>query len=141
MNYNSELLTPQLAEGKMFIDPSRFVTDAQAAREFPELPYLTLRVPTLACVHYEADECLSTVRLSHKAFYKRVYRSKPIAEPIYYEMLKMEAQLMTTDVDTIHNELMARYPFFQSDYLERRQLFGPVELMPGVETRRQRVAA
>ena len=139
--YNLETLKPGLDAGKVYIDPSRFVTDAVAAREFPELPYLTIRIPAMACEHYEADECLASVRLTHQAFYRRVFRSQPIADPIEYKMLNMTIQLMSTTVQVIRDDVARRYPFFRSTYLERRALFGPSILMPGIEQERVAIAA
>lgn len=132
MIYNAKFLEPKLAAGMIFIDPSRFVTETQAAREFPELPYLAIRVPAMACVHYHVDECLSSVRLTHQAFYKRVFRSKAVTDPVEYQMLNMTIQLMSTTYEAIREDVAKRYPFFTSNYLERRQLFGPSTDMPGI---------
>lgn len=132
MIYNGDLIGPTLAEGKIYIDPSRFVTEAKAAREFPELPYMAMRIPSMACVHYNVDECLSSVRLTHQAFYKRIFRSRPIAPPVEYEMLNMTIQLMSTTYEAIRSDVARRYPFLRSNYLERRQLFGPATNMVGI---------
>ncbi len=138
---NPETLTPLLKTGRVFIDPSRFVADARMAKEFPELPYLTIRIPAMACEHYQADECLAAVRPEHHAFYRRVFRSRPIAEPVRYKLMKFDIQLMSTTVQVIRDDVARRYPFFQSDYLERRHLFGPSHLMPGIIDGRTKLAA
>jgi hypothetical protein len=44
----SDVLLGDILSGKKFIDPTRFVADRAASREFPELPYVTLRLPWLA---------------------------------------------------------------------------------------------
>ena len=130
---NAETIWPMLMDNQVLIDPSRFVADAAAAREFPELPYLTMRIPSMACEHYMADQCLAAVRREHHAFYRRIFRSKPIADPVRYKLLKFDIQLMSTTVQVIRDDVAKRYPFFQSDYLERRQLFGASWAMPGIE--------
>lgn len=126
-------LRRRITDGVVIIDPTRFVTSMEAAEEMPELPFLTLRVPAMACEHYEADECLSTVRLNHRGFYKRVFRATPITEPIYYPPMNMQVQLMTSTPDDIREGLFARYPFFNANYVERRQIFGPPDRVPGIE--------
>lgn len=138
---NSAELQPKLDAGMVLIDPSRFVTEASAAREFPELPYLTVRVPVMACEHYLADECLSSVRKAHAAFYRRVFRSKPIADPVMYDLLRMEVQLLSCDVPQLRSELYVRYPFLASTHIERRALFGPADAMIGIESSRVNIAA
>ena len=137
----SHVLMPMLERGMVLIDPTRFVANERLSKEFPELPYLTLRVPTMACEHYLADECLSVIRTEHAAFYKRVYRSRLIGEPCHHPTVTFPIQLMSTTVDEIRNGLYQRYPFFRSNYLERRSLFGPSSLMPGIEEGRTQLAA
>lgn len=127
-------LRRRIRDSAVIIDPTRFVTNAEAAEELPELPFLTLRVPAMACEHYEADECLSTVRLNHRAFYRRVFRATAVTEPIYYPPMNMQVQLMTSTPDDIRASLFARYPFFNANYVERRQIFGPPNRLPGIES-------
>jgi len=135
-----ELLEAKLAQGVTFIDPSRFVIDMRAVCDFPELPYLAMRLPVMACLHFDVDECLTLVRPEHHSFYRRIFRSEPIAEPAHLEMLNMTVQLMSSRVDDIHDELDRRYPFFRSNYFERRRLFGRREDMIGFHQLGQRAA-
>ena len=137
---NRELLEAKLAQGITFIDPSRFVIDMRAVCDFPELPYLTMRLPVMACLHFDVDECLTLVRREHHSFYRRIFHSEPVAKPAYLEMLNMTVQLMSSRVDDIHDELDRRYPFFRSNYFERRRLFGRREDMIGFGERGQRAA-
>src|SRR3954453_9561323 len=44
-----DVLHPQLDEGRVIIDPTRFVADPEKARNFPELPYVTVRLGWIAC--------------------------------------------------------------------------------------------
>jgi len=138
---NSDVLLPKLEQGLVLIDPGRFACDQIAANDFPELPYLTLRIAAMACEHYSADECLSFCRPAHQAFYRRVFRSKPIAEKSRYEVLNMDIQLLSTTVQVIRDDVARRYPFFRSTYLERRALFGPASLVPGIEDERMNKVA
>ena len=47
--------------------------------DFPELPYLTVRLAYMACEHFNADIGLAIVRAEHQAFYRRVFLHETIA--------------------------------------------------------------
>jgi hypothetical protein len=68
----SDVLLGDILSGKKFIDPTRFVADRASSREFPELPYVTLRLPWLALEYFNADFMLAAVRAEHQAFYGRI---------------------------------------------------------------------
>lgn len=118
-------------QGRVLVDPNRFVTDTSAAAQFPELPYLAMRLPVMACLHFGADECLSMVRPEHMPFYKRVFSAESVAGPILHPTLNMNAMLMVSQVDDLHDDLDRRFPFWRSNYLERRQLFGQPHVVLG----------
>jgi N-acyl-L-homoserine lactone synthetase len=121
MDVFSDLLTPLLAKGMVIVDPTRFVADPQAAR-IPELPYLTLRLATLACEHFGAQIGLASVRAEHQAFYRRVFM-RPVAAPRDYPGLKKPIGLMSIDFPAQRERLYARYPFLRSTAAERQKLF------------------
>src|SRR4051794_6304948 len=68
-----DLLEPELARGKVIVDPNRFVADPVRRTQYPELPYITLRLAYVACTHFMADIGTATVRKEHQAFYRRVF--------------------------------------------------------------------
>ena len=72
-----DVLHPELDQGEIFIDPTRFVADPDKARVFPELPYVTVRLGYVACGHFNADIGLAMVRPEHQAFYRRVFLQRP----------------------------------------------------------------
>ncbi len=118
-----DIVHPLVDAGKTLIDPTRFVADEQAVRDYPELPYITLRVPCMASEYFEAENCLATVRKEHCAFYRRVFRSDLLCEPRPYPTLQKPIALMSADVRAIRDQLMQRYPVFLSSKTERRMLF------------------
>lgn len=118
-----EIVQPMLDSGKTVIDPTRFVIDEVAAAEFPDLPFLTLRVACMASEYFGADYCLATVRTEHGAFYRRVFKSKLLCKPRPYPSLEQPICLLRADVKSIRDEIMARYPVFLSSLTERRMLF------------------
>jgi hypothetical protein len=69
--------SPKLDQGLVFIDSTRFVADPEKARNFPELPYVTVRLGSMAGVHFHADFGLAIVRAEHQAFYRRFFCRKP----------------------------------------------------------------
>jgi hypothetical protein len=119
----SDVLLGDILAGQKFIDPTRFVDDREMSRAFPELPYVTLRLPWLALEYFDADYMLAAVRAEHQAFYKRLWGSKPVCEPRPYPNLRKPISLMTLDYRAVRERVHHRYPFFRSSQFERRMLF------------------
>jgi hypothetical protein len=121
-----DILDPILDQGHTILDPGRFTADYEASLAYPALPYLTLRIPTIAVLHYSAKYCLNSVRPEHGAFYKRVYRSVALSEPRYYHGLSFPMVLYACDLIPIYDDMVRRYPFFRSSEEERQRMFGPL---------------
>jgi N-acyl-L-homoserine lactone synthetase len=117
-----DLLGPEIACGKIVVDPNRFVTDAKAARAFPELPYLAVRLGFIACPYFGADIATASVRREHQAFYKRLFGLKPMCEPRPYPTVTKPLSLMMVDYHTVREKILSR-PYFHSTFFERRMLF------------------
>jgi hypothetical protein len=119
-----DILLPRLRAGERFIDPSRFAAHPDWMRVYPQLPYLTLRLAGMACFHFNAPYCISMIREDHAAFYKRVYKSRPIGEARDYGgVINCAALLYQADVLAIQDETFARFPFFWSSRVEQRLMF------------------
>jgi hypothetical protein len=117
-----EILRPEIAKGKVMIDPTRFVADPARAKRIPELPYVTLRLAYVACEYFHADFGLASVRAEHQAFYKRVFLHT-ISPPRDYPTLTKPICLMAIDFPSMREKIFTRYPFLRSSYFERRMLF------------------
>lgn len=117
-----DLLFPRLDAGETFVDPSRFATDPDIAIANPLVPYITLRIAVAASVHFDVNYCLSTVRVEHGAFYRKIFRSAKLAEPRSYPDSRVPVVLYQGDVRALP-EIYKRYPFFRSTALERKLLF------------------
>src|SRR5262249_10965274 len=76
-----DLLEPEIARGKIVVDPNRFVADPIRAKRFPELPYVTVRLGYVACAYFDAHIGTATVRKEHQAFYRRVFLQDALCEP------------------------------------------------------------
>jgi hypothetical protein len=85
-----DVMNPLLDAGQTFIDPVRFAADPEIMREYPALPYLTLRVATMATVYFDVDYCLSVIMPNHRAFYQRVFHSMELTEPRYVRPLQQQ---------------------------------------------------
>ena len=118
-----EILNPRLDRGEIIIDPARFVADPDKAKRFPELPYVTVRLPWVAMEYFDAHDLLATVRTEHQAFYKRLLGHQVICPPRPYPNLQKPISLMTLDYREARERVHRRYPFFRSNYFERRMLF------------------
>src|SRR5216684_1694804 len=119
----SDLLHPELDQGRVIIDPTRFVADPEKARRFPELPYVTVRLGSMAGVHFNADYGLAMVRPEHQAFYRRVFLQETWCEPRLHTGLVKPVGLMAAHLPTVRERVLARYPFLRSSAFERRMLF------------------
>lgn len=126
----SDILAPEIAAGKTIIDPTRFVADHAIARQYPELPYITVRIGWLAGEYFHADGILATVRAEHQAFYARVFGHRALCPPRPYPSLKKPIALMMLDYAAMKDRVHRRYPFFRSTLFERRMLFEPVLSLP-----------
>jgi hypothetical protein len=123
LNVFSDLLSPEIAAGKVIVDPTRFVADRALSRRHPELCYVTTRLAVLAAEFFHADLLLATVRKEHLAFYGRVFGHRLICEPRHYPSLSKPISLMALDYPLARERLVQRNPFFRSTYFERRALF------------------
>ncbi len=120
----SDVLGPELQNGKVIVDPTRFVADPDRIQRIPELPYVTVRLGYVACCYFDADIGLATVRAEHQAFYRRVFLQKPLCEPRLFPGLLKPVGLMAADYREIRERVYARFPFMRSSAFERRMLFG-----------------
>jgi hypothetical protein len=119
-----DIVEPMLAEGQTFICPSRFASDPDWSRVYPQIPYLTLRLAGMACLHFQAPYCLSTIREDHAGFYRRIFRAEQIGEARSYPGVYNKVVLYRADVNAIRELSFRRFPFFQSTPMERRMMFG-----------------
>ena len=119
-----DVLRPKIAAGGSFIDPSRFAADPEWSRIYPQIPYLTLRLAGMACFHFDAPYCLSTIRPEHAGFYRRIYLSEQIGDLRDYPGLNYQVVLYQANVHAIEERSFARFPFFKSTPLEQRLMFG-----------------
>ncbi len=128
-----DLVYPMLAAGDTFVCPGRFASDPDWTRVYPHLPFVTLRIATMACFHFDVPYGLSTVREDHSGFYKRMYPSERISEPRAYPGVFNRVVLHRINTRDNQEQYFARFPFFKSTPMERRMLFArPVvgELAP-----------
>jgi hypothetical protein len=119
-----DILDPLLDRGMTILDPGRFTADYEASLAYPALPFLTLRIPTIAVPYFNVRYVLSTVRPEHAAFYRRIYRSELLGEARFYHGLSFPMVLMACDIPVMYEDMLRRYPFFRSTDEERRKLFG-----------------
>lgn len=123
VNAFRDLLEPELARGKVIVDPNRFVADPLSRTKYPELPYLTVRLGYVACGYFNADIGTATVRAEHQAFYRRLFFQKSLCKPRPYPTLTKPLCLMAADYLSIREKVFDRFPLMRSSARERRRLF------------------
>jgi hypothetical protein len=119
-----DILVPELRKCKLILDPNRFVANYKLARQFPELPYVTLKPAYLACLHFGIDLVTMTVRAEHQAFYKRGLFAYPICPPRPYPLLSKPISLLLIDFVRDADRILSRHPYWAASQAERQALFG-----------------
>lgn len=120
-----DVVNPMLEQGKSFVCMSRFASDPEWTRVYPQLAYVTLRLAGMACFYFGASYGLSTVREDHAGFYRRIYYSEQIGEARSYPGVVNRVVLFRTNAYANEERYYARFPFFRSTPMERRMLFAP----------------
>ncbi|KAA0701299.1 hypothetical protein DTW90_05375 [Neorhizobium sp. P12A] len=113
-----------LDAGMSLIDPVRFAADPEIIGEMPSLPYLTLRIASMAADYFDADRVLQLVSPQHASFYRRVFYADTIV-PAKSNVGKynIDLTLMATRTRDVRQNLYKRFPFFVSEPYERRMMF------------------
>lgn len=113
-----------LDAGMALIDPVRFAADPEIIGEMPALPYLTLRIASMAADYFDADRVLQLVSPQHAPFYKRVFYADTVV-PTQKNVGKynIDLTLMATQTRDVRQKLYQRFPFFVSEAFERRMMF------------------
>lgn len=109
----SKELTEFIFSDKVIIDPNRFVVAQKKSRKFPELAYITLRLPFIICYLLKADIVTATVRIEHQAFYKKVLCYRNICEAKFYPTLIKPLCLMLVKFHEGAPKVLSNYPFFK----------------------------
>src|ERR1044072_2897641 len=117
-----DLLDPELATGRVIVDPTRFITNRTLSASNPGLPYATLRLCWLAAEHFRAEHFLVAIRTEHQAFYKRTFRHQLICDARPYRLLAKPISLMTVNVAHVAEQVYQRYAFSRSPFCERRMM-------------------
>jgi hypothetical protein len=118
-----DMLHPKLDQGLVFVDSTRFVADPDKARNCIALPYVTVRLGSMAGVYFGADYGLAMVRPEHHAFYHRVFLHETWGVPRIFPGLVKPVGLMASHLPTVRAKVLARYPYLHSTAFERRMLF------------------
>ena len=140
-----DIVYPMIEAGDTFVCPSRFASDPEWTRVYPQLPYVTLRLATMACFHFHVPYGLSTVREDHAGFYKRVYPSERISEARSYPGVFNKVVLYRINALADRERYFQRFPFFRSTQMEQRMLFArpargelePLTILPTAKYYRQ----
>jgi hypothetical protein len=117
------VLQPLLDAGRVIVDCTHLVADEGLSRQYPVLPYITLRPCMLAAEYFRGDELLAAVRLEHQAFYRRAFNYRVLCEPRPHPPLTKHLSLMTLYFPVAANQLYQKYPFLCSSAFERDRLF------------------
>jgi hypothetical protein len=122
---------PSSMRGMSLIDPVRLAADPEIWSEMPAIPYLTLRIATMATDYFQTDRCVQMVKPAHSAFYKRVFDADFVASPkSNHGKFIIDLMLLATNVKETLPSLYQRFPFFKSEPYERRMMFARGDGLP-----------
>jgi N-acyl-L-homoserine lactone synthetase len=119
-----DVLRPELRACRQILDPNRFVANYRLSRLHPGLPYVTVRLTILGCIHFGIDLMTMTVRLEHQAFYKRAFFAYPVCPPRPYPLLSKPISLLFLDFEKDGDRILKHRPYWASSRSEREALFG-----------------
>lgn len=119
----SDVVTPHLRAGRCLIDASKHVNRSEFSREFPEMPYITMRPGFLAEQYFDADYITGACRAENQAAFRRMFSVVRWASPREYTQLDGLWALMAYDCRGLRAKTHQRYPFYASSSAERRALF------------------
>ncbi len=128
-----DTLNKLLDAGESYIDPSRFTADHEATLKYPALPFLTLRVATMASEYFDVKYCISSVRAEHAAFYRRIFGFKRLEGVGYYPGISFPMHLYAAEISAIRDKVARRFPFFMSTQKEREEFFAVTGKGEGVK--------
>jgi hypothetical protein len=120
----SDVVAPLLRDRRVIVNSTRFATKFEFSRRFPEMPYVTVRATWMAGAYFNAAYLISTMRVEHQAYYKRVFGSELLSKPRAYPLVNRPVACMGADYRAQKERVEARYPFFLSSEEERENLFG-----------------
>ncbi len=121
-DYYPDVLNPLIDQGLSFMDPTRFAIEPGADQDVPGLPLITLRLGFVAAKHFEADYCLSMIKETHTAFYRKVFRSTQMTPFLSFGAVHARYALFSSP-KSMEDPICMRYPIFRSLRKERELLF------------------
>ena len=119
-----EAIDGLLDAGMSLIDPARMAIDPDLASEYPGMPYIMFRIATMASVYFDADRVIQAVDASHAAFYRRMFLSKVLVDPLEKnENYNVNLTLLAIQSHDVLPKVYVRFPMFKSEAFERRAMF------------------
>jgi hypothetical protein len=119
----SDVVSPHLQAGRCIIDASRHVNRWEFSREFPEMPYITMRPGFLAEEYFDADYLTGACRAENQGAFRRMFGVVCWAPPREYSHLTGLWALMAYDCHALRAKTLQRYPFYFSSAAEQQALF------------------
>jgi hypothetical protein len=126
-----EALAERVANGETFIDVSRFAAFGNSGPSTLAIPFLSMRLVTLAGLFFSEADVLYAIKPEHSAFYRRSFSARCIAGPKMFPGLVVPRFLYETPSGDNRTRVLERFPFMRGTKSEQRMLFGhPAEDAP-----------
>jgi hypothetical protein len=121
-DYFPDVIDPLIAQGLSFMDPTRFAIDPEITEDVNVIPLITLRLGFMAAKHFGTDFCLSMIKESHMAFYRKVFKSTQLTPFLPFSAVNSPYALFASPKG-LESAICQSYPLFQSTETERGLLF------------------
>lgn len=119
-----EALAERVDNGGTFIDVSRFAAFGNTGPSTLAIPFLSMRLVTLAGLFFSKADVLYAIKPEHSAFYRRSFSAHCIAGPKMFPGLVVPRFLYETPSGDNRRRVLDRFPFMRGTRSEQRMLFG-----------------
>lgn len=118
-----DILGPMIERGETFVQPSQFTADPDVGVNALAIPYLSMRLTTLATVHFNATGCAGVIRKEHTAFYHRIFEAEQVGDARPFPPFTPLVMLYMAYSEQSLHSVLRRFSFLRSSGFERRMLF------------------
>lgn len=106
-----DIVLPRVAQGEAFIDPTKFAVDPEFAGKIRALPFLTIRMASMACEYFPVNGVLTLIAGHHSGFYEKIFKAKTVGEPRAVEGVLVQPKLMICSKYDFRDHVLTNYPF------------------------------
>lgn len=122
----ADLLDPWLDAGQVLVDSSRLAHVESRGGAMRLLPYVSMRLCAMACVHFDADYSVQVVQVKHAGFYEHLICSELLdTRNIAFTGNPFPVSVLRSHIPSMRKFCYSDRAHLLSTPQERAGLFGP----------------